>query len=290
MKRINLLMILLAGSILILAACGGDDIDATTTEEAPVEETQEMEYEPDEIDPEVDICEVCGMAIADDEHATQIILENERSLKFDDIGDLFVWIEENGEDEVGAKFVRDFNTLEWILLEDATFVYHDEISTPMGFGVISFEDREEADSYIEENGFGERLSATDLESHEWEMDHDHGDHDHNHHDHDHGEGFHTEGFDMEVTELEEVETAEEVILEVMITLDEEALENADVRYEIWPEDDKDNTDWVDTEEASPGNYRVAYTFDEALTYHIQIHVEDDEDLHEHMEYEVDVKE
>jgi len=31
-------------------------------------------------------------------------------------------------------------------------------------------------------------------------------------------------------------------------------------------------------------------FEETGTYHIQIHVEDNEDLHEHVEYEVSVKE
>lgn len=296
MKKFSLLFMVLVVVALVLAACGegdnGKKAEDANSENKESDETTELEYEPEPIDPETDVCVVCGMAIADDEHATQIILKNRKPLKFDDIGDMFVWLDENGEDDIGAKFVRDFHTLEWILLENATFVYDEGISTPMGFGVISFKDSEGAEAYIEENGFGKLLSATDLYNHEWEMMMDHGheghDHgDHSHGDHDHGHGFHTEGFDMDFTELENATVGEETKLEVNITLDEAGLEGAKVRYEIWKED---NTDWVDASEANTGNYAADYTFKEAGTYIIQVHVEDDHDLHEHMEYEVIVKE
>src|SRR5699024_8186486 len=235
MKKSSLLFIVFIMVTLILAACGGgsdstNDAEVTSSEETESTETTELEYEPEDIDPDTDVCEVCGMAIADDEHATQIVLENERSLKYDDIGDMFVWIEENGEDDVGAKFVRDFNSLEWIQLEDASFVYDEEISTPMGFGVISFQDSDEAEEYIDENEVGELLSVDDLYNHEWEMDHDHGDHDHGDHAHDNEQAFHTEGFDMSFTELENISTEEETELEVNMTMDDEALEDLSVRY------------------------------------------------------------
>lgn len=190
MKKFNLIVIVLAIFTLILAACGtndntneGVDVDSKGAES---NETTELAFEPEDINPDTDVCEICGMAIADDEYATQIVLKNERALKFDDIGDLFVWIEENGEDEIGAKFVRDFNTQEWIQLEDATYVYDVEIDTPMGYGVISFKDSKDAEIYIEENGIGELLSAKDLNDHEWKMDHDHEEHDmhENHDEHD----------------------------------------------------------------------------------------------------------
>ena len=294
MKKSSLLFILFIMVTLISAACGGgsdstNDAEVTSSEETESTETTELEYEPEDIDPDTDVCEVCGMAIADDEHATQIVLENERSLKYDDIGDMFVWIEENGEDDVGAKFVRDFNSLEWIQLEDASFVYDEEISTPMGFGVISFQDSDEAEEYIDENEVGELLSVDDLYNHEWEMDHDHGDHDHGDHAHDNEQAFHTEGFDMSFTELENISTEEETELEVNMTMDDEALEDLSVRYEIWEEDDEDNTDWVDVTEDEPGRYVADYIFEDVGTYHIQIHALND-DLHEHLVYEVSVEE
>ncbi|GAB2562067.1 nitrous oxide reductase accessory protein NosL [Gracilibacillus alcaliphilus] len=201
MKKFSLLFTFLTMFTLILAACGdndntdeGENTEAEDTESA---EATELAYEPEPIDPDKDVCVVCGMAIADDEHATQIILKNEKSLKYDDIGDMFVWLEENGEDDIGAKFVRDFHTREWIQLEDATFVHDEEISTPMGFGVISFKDSQEAEEYIEENGFGELLSATDLYDHEWKMlkhDHEGG---HNHGDGHDNEGEHGHGEDSD---------------------------------------------------------------------------------------------
>ena len=122
-------------------------------------------------------------------------------------------------------------------------------------------------------------------------DHDHGDmHPDHDEDHDHEHGFHMEGFDMHFTELESVTAGEEAKIEINITLDEAALEDVDVRYEIWKENEEDNTDWVEATESNPGSYAADYVFEGTETYHIQVHVEDDEDLHEHLGYEVHVKE
>lgn len=189
MRKIGIFMFTLLLFSFALVACGNDEGETTEpndeaqTEETEATETAEAEYEPEAIDPDVDVCDVCAMAVADDEHATQIVLTNERSLKFDDIGCLYGWIEENGEDEIGAKYVRDFNTEDWVLIDDATFVFGEEIETPMAYGVISFEDEADAEKYIEEEGHGELLTAADLDDHKWEMmDHDHDDHD-DHDDH-----------------------------------------------------------------------------------------------------------
>lgn len=287
MKKFNL-FVCLAIFTMILAACGGnDETNSDSSEMVDSDETAELEFEPEDIDPDSDVCEICAMAIADDQHATQIILKNDRSLKFDDLGCMYEWIEENGQDDIGAKFVRDFNTEEWVLLEDATYVFDEDIDTPMAYGVISFEDEADAESYIEENDHGEIVTVDDLEDHKWEM----MDHDHDHHDHDdHAGGFHTDGFDMHITEPENVTVSEENALEVHITLDEADLEDANVRYEIWQESDRDNTEWIDAEEVAAGNYVADYLFGEVGTYNIQVHVEDDEALHEHVEYEVNVKE
>src|SRR5699024_9278432 len=143
------------------------------------------------------------------------------------------------------------------------------------------------ESYIEDNGFGTLLNMEDLNSHEWEMMMDHDEH------HDHGESdehaFHTEGFDMHITELEDIIVGEKTELEVSIELFDEALDGADVRYEIWQESDRDETSWVDAEEIKAGDYRADHIFEDVGTYNIQIHVENEHDLHEHMMYEVNVK-
>ena len=64
--------------VFILAACGGD-----------------KEVTPVAINEETDICTVCNMQVVDNQFATQIILENGKSLVFDDIGCMHKWVDEN---------------------------------------------------------------------------------------------------------------------------------------------------------------------------------------------------
>lgn len=189
MKRFSYLLLTLLAFTLILAACSDNDNgnndngNSESDAEQSENDVSELAYEPEDIDPETDVCDICAMAVADDQFATQIVLENDRALKFDDLGCLYEWLDENGTDEVGAKFVRDFNTAEWIQLEEATYVFAEEIETPMAYGVISFKNSEDAEQYVADNGFGEILEVADLDNHKWEMmDHDH-DHDHDHDDH-----------------------------------------------------------------------------------------------------------
>jgi len=101
--------------------------------------------------------------------------------------------------------------------------------------------------------------------------------------------FQTDGLSMEFSELEEPKAGEEVDLVTLIEMEDETLADAQVRYEIWNYDISNKHDWVDAEETETGEYSGTHTFDEAGTYTVQIHVEDDDELHEHMEYEIEVK-
>lgn len=173
-KRI---FILAVASMLILAAgCG---------------RSESGKPKPVPINEGVDKCEVCNMLISDDQHATQIILKDGRALKFDDIGDLFAWTEKNGTDDVSVRYVRDYHTKEWIELEAAHFVYDPSFKTPMGYGVYSFKEKADAETFIEEQQTGTLMTAADLENHSWESGHGHGD------GHDHGDGHEHEGHDHE---------------------------------------------------------------------------------------------
>lgn len=100
--------------------------------------------------------------------------------------------------------------------------------------------------------------------------------------------FHTEGFDMYFNELEVVKTDDHVDLTVNLELNNEALIDAKVRYEIWEEKVPDERDWVDAEEENDGIYTTQHTFNKEGIYHIQVHVEDDDELHEHKTYTVEV--
>jgi copper chaperone NosL len=150
MNRTWMLLILSVLTLIIASGCG------------------EKEYKPVAVKEGVDKCEVCQMLIKDDHNATEIILKDGKALKFDDIGDMFVWLKEHGRDDTGAVYVRDYKTKEWIELDKATYVYDKSNKTPMSFGVFSFKSEADADSFIKEKGTGHKMTAKDLDSHDWQ--------------------------------------------------------------------------------------------------------------------------
>jgi len=74
---------------------------------------------------------------------------------------------------------------------------------------------------------------------------------------------------------------EETILSTAITFEDEPLTEAAVRFEIW-KDGSEQHDWVDTTEITDGQYSARYTFKANSKYFVQVHVEKDPDLHDHV--------
>jgi len=70
-------------------------------------------------------------------------------------------------------------------------------------------------------------------------------------------------------------------LSTTITLEDAPLTEAAVRFEIW-KDGSEQHDWVDTNEAGNGQYDADYTFKDGGKYFVQVHVEKDPDLHDHV--------
>jgi len=161
MKKPFVLLLLLSIIVAAAAGCGA-----------------KKKFEPSPIQEGVDTCAVCKMMIADDHNATQIILNNGKAYKFDDIGDLFVWLGNNKEEDINVKYVRDFHTKEWVELEDAFYAYDESFKTPMSFGVYSFKNKAEAEAYIKEQGKGVLMTAAELNNHDWESTMSHDGHDH----------------------------------------------------------------------------------------------------------------
>ncbi|MFD2044807.1 FixH family protein [Ornithinibacillus salinisoli] len=122
---------------------------------------------------------------------------------------------------------------------------------------------------------------SDHESHEEDTDSHDEDEDHHHH--------HGNGFEMNFSNLEDVSMNEEISLNVLLEMDNDALTDAEVQYEIW-NDDLDNSkhEWVEAEETNPGEYVAEHTFEHKGLYTIQIHVQNEEGLHEHEQHEVEV--
>lgn len=104
----------------------------------------------------------------------------------------------------------------------------------------------------------------------------------------HEHGNQADGFSMEFAQPENVEAGQEADLTVQLQMDQEPLEAARVRYEITSDDHSDFHEWVETDENEAGEYSAAYTFEEAGSYTITVHVENDDGLHEHEDHEVQV--
>lgn len=141
----------MAGILMMLAACGNDVA-------LPVA-----------INEETDTCEVCNMAVMDDQHATQIILENGKSMLFDDVGCMYGWMHDHENEKMNAQYVRDYNDKEWILIDDATYVYNQSIKTPMAYNVVSFKDKASAEKFAAENDGSALMTADELAVHSWEQ-------------------------------------------------------------------------------------------------------------------------
>lgn len=178
MKKMGFVVVI-SVLMLMVAACGQE------------------EYEPEAINEETDTCVVCNMAIEDGPFATQIITKDGQSLKFDDIGCMNEWKVENGTDTIGAAFVRDYHTLQWLPEEKAYYVYDASFRTPMAYGIVSFENEEDAKAYIEEQGSGELMTAEDLKEHTWERNREMMGHEHSHDGEMEGDMSHDEMMDHE---------------------------------------------------------------------------------------------
>ena len=136
------------GTLLLVSACSKETV------------------EPVEINSETDTCANCNMSVADDQHSTEIILTNGKTVIFDDIGCMFKWVDANEDKEINKSFVRDYYSNEWIDVEESYFVYGETIKTPMSFHVVSFKDQSSAEDFAMESE-GELLSYKDLQKHEW---------------------------------------------------------------------------------------------------------------------------
>ncbi|KFN02997.1 hypothetical protein D0U04_24065 [Bacillus clarus] len=123
------------------------------------------------IDEKNDKCDVCNMAVMDNQFATEVILENGKALKFDDIGCMYKWMAEHKNEKTKEKFVRDYDTKDWVSVEKATYVYDKTIKTPMAYNVISFKDKKDAESFVSKHT-GKVLSYKELADHKWEMNKD----------------------------------------------------------------------------------------------------------------------
>lgn len=146
MKKIFLLLLIAA--VFIFSACNNTD------------------YEPVDIDPLTDICIQCNMHVPDDMFGVEFIMKDGKVYKFDDLGCMMKY-SKSIMDDIEVLYVRDYNTEEWIDATKAIYVYDKDIRTPMGNGVISFQNKTDAEEFVESNGTGEIFDYEALLEFEW---------------------------------------------------------------------------------------------------------------------------
>ena len=97
-----------------------------------------------------DHCDFCKMTIADGRFGCELITAKGRFYKFDDLGCMLRYKEENHKKEYRAFFVNDYsmtNTL--INAETALFIESAELKSPMGRNIAAFKEMEKASSFAE---------------------------------------------------------------------------------------------------------------------------------------------
>lgn len=122
--------------------------------------SSDVSMEPVDIDAGTDSCDMCHMGIEDLASASQVIMEDGTPKKFDDIGCMLLYYQEH-KDDVGVAYVPDWETGEWLNMEDAVFVQESSIETPMSYGIIAFSSEEKAQAFQEERG-GELYNGTEI--------------------------------------------------------------------------------------------------------------------------------
>ncbi len=144
--RYRLLFLL---AMLVLVACGGGAAEG-----------------PPEIRYGEDVCDQCHMIISEPRFAAAFIVgqgpEEGAARRFDDIGELFLYIVESDE-AVREAWVHDFDDEAWLQTDEATYVHDPALMTPMGWGVAAFRSVEQAEAYQAENG-GTLFSLAELQT------------------------------------------------------------------------------------------------------------------------------
>lgn len=98
-------------------------------------------------------CALCNMIVYQKKDkmgifSAQAIKKNGKVVYYDDIGCLLY--DEVKNKTTNKKYVRDFKTLKWVKVENATFV-KTNLNSPMDWGYVSFEKKSEAQKYVAKN-------------------------------------------------------------------------------------------------------------------------------------------
>lgn len=129
------------------------------------------------IDEDVDVCNACSMMVQDNQYSSQIVTSSGEAYKFDDVGCMAMYINDNQPD--GQSYVRDFYTKEWVDIENALFITTKDVETPMNYGFISFASSANLEKFLSESSGTEVTWDDVLETMKDRMSDDENQHSHN---------------------------------------------------------------------------------------------------------------
>ena len=151
-KELSIVIILTAS---LLGACNQNE-EKTTHQHNSTEQTTKASNVVDKRlkEPTKDaLCEFCNMKVFDAKQemgafTAQAIKKDGSTIFFDDIGCM---LNQERKDKVTyEKFVRNYDSKDWLKLDDAIIVKAD-IKTPMNYGYAFFKDQKSADAFMEKN-------------------------------------------------------------------------------------------------------------------------------------------
>lgn len=165
MKKLTLLLMTIFAMV-IFTGCGAKD-DATNKDEKAkteqkaekTDDTAKKDETAKAVEPkeptEHDMCAFCNMkAYTKDEDmgqfTVQAVTADGKHLFFDDSGCILNMTRKDETVKYEAKWVRDYDTKEWIDADKAVVVKSD-VATPMKYGYSFFKDEAAADKFIKDN-------------------------------------------------------------------------------------------------------------------------------------------
>ena len=96
-----------------------------------------------------DMCSFCRMSISEKRYAAELIDDDGRVFKFDDIGCMANFIKQKRTSApTAAAFVMDFDSSEWLKAENAVYVRSSELKTPMNNGIAAFKNQSSAEAAV----------------------------------------------------------------------------------------------------------------------------------------------
>ena len=112
--------------------------------------------DPVEVEPG-DTCARCGMVISDMRHVGEIIGDRD-VWKFDDVGELFIYRQEQGlsDGDVRATYVKGYDTGQWVEAGSAHYVVAPDVATPMGTHVLALAEEDSVGAYTVSESARER--------------------------------------------------------------------------------------------------------------------------------------